>query len=825
MTTRDREVPARIRSVALKGSSFLALLTCGANALAQADTPPDSTQESESLEEVVVTGVPYSEGQRKLDVSFSISTATEEEIRQTAPIGTADLLKIVPGVWVESTGGTTASNVFVRGFPSGGDAPYLSVQMNGSPLYPPPTLSFMENTSLFRLDDTVERVEVLRGGPSPIFSNGQPGATANFILKEGTPEPEASVRATIGSEGLYRGDFVLQGPLAEETSFMLGGYYLQSDGLRDTQFPANRGGQLTGSIRHHFENGEVSFYARRLDDENTVYIGLPLRSTNGKLSNYPGFDALRDTLVGNDIRRVSIEIAPGATPVTKSLDSADGRKTALTNLGTTFDFAVGEFRISNRVSYLDGSFDTTALFTGPNPTSLDAFIDGQITAANGNPAVVAAAGGPATSATARFANGGAGVTGSQQVIQAGIWSVEKQLRSFTDELRVSREIFDSNTLTIGAYYADYSADDLWYLGNNALLTAEPNARLIDVALDNDVAVTRAGFTGSPFFDVNASYNGRNVAAFLADDWQLTPALRVDAGVRWEEQTTTGSLENIGTSDLDGDPTTLYNNNATILNGTYRTLDFEESKVAWTAGLNYSINRNLSVFTRANSGFAFPQFDNLRDGLTVVQTVKQYELGLKSVTRSYEMFLTGFYNRFEGLPFQQFVVNPDGTSSNVARIGGSRAYGLEFEGALKPFDGALQIGIRGVLQDAKFVDFGVNTDNEVARQPSFLVSVRPSYDFATSFGALRAFVDVTYVGERFSDIENQQPLDSYETVAIGASLNMDDRVTLQATVENLTNTLALTEGNARVIGSGNSGGTLIGRPIFGRHATVTAAYKF
>lgn len=825
MTTRDREVPARIRSVALKGSSFLALLTCGANALAQADTPPDSTHEIESLEEIVVTGVPYSEGQRKLDVSFSISTATDEEIRQVAPIGTADLLKIVPGVWVESTGGTTASNVFVRGFPSGGDAPYLSVQMNGSPLYPPPTLSFMENTSLFRLDDTIERVEVLRGGPSPIFSNGQPGATANFILKEGTPEPEASVRATIGSEGLYRGDFVLQGPVAEETSFMLGGYYLQGDGLRDTQFPANRGGQLTGSIRHNFENGEVSFYARRLDDENTVYIGLPLRSTNGKLSNYPGFDALRDTLVGNDIRRVSIEIAPGATPVTKSLDSADGRKTALTTLGTTFDFAVGEFRISNRASYLDGSFDTIALFTGPNPTSLDAFIDGQITAANGNPAVVAAAGGPATSATARFANGGASVTGSQQVLQAGIWSVEKQLRSFTDELRVSREIFDSNTLTIGAYYADYSADDLWYLGNNALLTAEPNARLIDVALDNDVAVTRAGFTGSPFFDVNASYNGRNVAVFLADDWQLTSALRVDAGVRWEEQTATGSLENIGTSDLDGNPTTLYNNSAAILNGTYRTLDFEDNKIAWTAGLNYSINHNLSVFARANSGFAFPQFDNLRDGSTVVQTVKQYELGLKSVTRSYEAFLTGFYNRFEGLPFQQFVVNPDGTSSNVFRIGGSRAYGLEFEGALKPFDGKLQIGIRGVLQDAKFADFGVNTDNEVARQPSFLVSVRPSYDFGTSFGTLRVFADVTYVGERFSDIENQQPLDSYETVAIGASLNMDDRFTLQATVENLTNTLALTEGNARVIGSATSSGTLIGRPIFGRHATLTATYKF
>jgi hypothetical protein len=40
----------------------------------------------------------------------------------------------------------------------------------------------------------VERMEVLRGGPSPIFSNGQPGATTNFILKEGTSQPHLPSR-------------------------------------------------------------------------------------------------------------------------------------------------------------------------------------------------------------------------------------------------------------------------------------------------------------------------------------------------------------------------------------------------------------------------------------------------------------------------------------------------------------------------------------------------------------------------------------------------------------------------------------------------------
>jgi len=49
--------------------------------------------------------------------------------------------------------------------------------------------------------------------------------------------------------------------------------------------------------------------------------------------------------------------------------------------------------------------------------------------------------------------------------------------------------------------------------------------------------------------------------------------------------------------------------------------------------------------------------------------------------------------------------------------------------------------------------------------------------------------------------------------------------IQASVENVTNTLALTEGNIRTVGSANANGYFLGRPIFGRHATITAAVKF
>lgn len=189
----------------------------------------------------------------------------------------------------------------------------------------------------------------------------------------------------------------------------------------------------------------------------------------------------------------------------------------------------------------------------------------------------------------------------------------------------------------------------------------------------------------------------------------------------------------------------------------------------------------------------------------------------------DLYLTGFYNRFHNLIFQDIRVI-GGVEQNVVQFGGSRAYGLEFEGAVRPVDG-VQLAVRGVVQNGKFKDFGTNTGNSVNRQPKFQIAAIPSYTFRSAWGKARVFGTFTHIGDRFADIENQQRLGSYETVDLGASLDLNDRFSLQATVENLTNKLALTEGNVRTVGSANTDGFFLGRPIFGRHATITAAYKF
>ena len=244
--------------------------------MAQSDA--ESGNRHGTIEEVVVTGTAGGAEIRKFDASFAITTMSESDIAEYAPQSTADLLKLVPGVWSESSGGVSGANVFVRGFPGGGDAPFYTLQVNGAPIFPPPTLSFLENTTLFRVDETVERVEALRGGPNPVFSNGQPGLTTNFILREGGDETEGLVKYTTSDYDLNRFDGYLSGEIGDRLYYMLGGYLESSPGIRDAGFNARKGSQFTVNLTKEIDNGTFNLFHRRTDDHGQWYLPSPLNA-------------------------------------------------------------------------------------------------------------------------------------------------------------------------------------------------------------------------------------------------------------------------------------------------------------------------------------------------------------------------------------------------------------------------------------------------------------------------------------------------------------------------------------------------------------------
>ncbi len=308
----------------LLSSITLAVLSL-INQASAADATPNSSEVSSTVvapenkpaeaQQVVVTGSALGRGLRKVDAPYSITTATEEQMKEAAPLSTADLFKIVPGVYAETSGGQTGPNIEVAGFPGGGDANYVTIQLNGAPIFPAPTLSFMDNSSMFRLDDTIDHMEALVSGPNTVLSNGQPGATMNFILKTGEGGDEGLFRTTFGTGNARRYDAYYGGKISDGWFATIGGFYRTDNGVRDSQFPTNDGYQLTGTLTRLLEDGKVTLYARTLKDKNLFFTAIPVNASAAGVPTgaFPGFDPLTGSLYGNETRFFTIQTAPGQT--------------------------------------------------------------------------------------------------------------------------------------------------------------------------------------------------------------------------------------------------------------------------------------------------------------------------------------------------------------------------------------------------------------------------------------------------------------------------------------------------------------------------------
>ena len=800
-------------------------------AQAQSAAPAEQATTKEvtaEVQQVVVTGVASARGVRKVDSAFSITTANEEQLKQASPSSTADIMKLVPGVYAESTGGQSGANIEVRGFPSGSDSPFVSVQLMGNPIFPPPTLSFFEGSSAFRLDDTVERVEVLRGGPSTIWSNAQPGATMNFILKEGSDTPEGSVRFTTGTGSLRRVDMYYGGKISDGWYGSVGGFYRKTDGVRDAGFPADDGHQLTATLTRKLDDGKLTMYVRNTDDKNAFYTGVPLISSNGghTISEFPGFNPLTGTLMSGEMRNFTIEAAPGKT---LNRDLADGRGLKATVFGADFDQKIGEWSVSNKFNRFDGDLNTNAMFTGNNPLSMNDYLKAAISSANGNAATVAAAGGKlATAGTATYVHGGA-VDGNQQVVQAGLWSVEKKLTSFTDELRVSKEIGKDNTVTVGGYFADYSSRDVWYLGNSHLMSAVPQASLINVTLNNGVVVSKNGTDGNVFYAPVASYDGRNTAGFISDEWKINDRIKVDFGMRHEQQKISGTISNLTSGDTDNNPLTVYNNGTSMPDGSNTYLSRTDSANSFTVGGNYKLAKDTAVFVRANRGHTFISFDDLRgagsqktaNDRSILPTpkVSQFEIGFKTATQLYSAYINAFHTEFDGIAFTQILAD----GRELHSISGSKGNGLEFELAVRPIAN-LQLALTGDYQKSEYRDNPDTAGKTVQRQPKLQFRFTPTYKIPLGDGnSAKIYGTYTSIGERWADQANQQYLPSYRTIDAGVLFSLGEKIEVRLAGTNLNNELGLTEGNSRLTAGGS--GPINARPLFGRTWEASLLYRF
>lgn len=740
-------------------------------------TPPTPTAEAapaadEVAPDIVVTGRPAGSGINKLEAGYSITTLSSEQIQLQAPKSAGDVLKSIPGVWVESSGGVGTSNVFVRGIPSTGDAPFVTMEFNGIPVYGASSLSFMDQTGIVRIDETVAGIEGVNGGPQSLYADGQPGLTTNLRLREGHDRTQGSIGASITDYGAWRTDAYLSGKLADDLYYMVGGYVSRGDSVRRAGFTTERGQQITANITKKFSAGKFNIFARYTDDHGEWF--LPFAAT------VPGIDVGRYNQL-NQYTRYATIITPGAagSGATQNVDLAKGRgwKGIVTGASLDYDFG-GGFSFTDHVGFTSGTLRTTGLVpAGP----------GAITVAN---ALTMAANPGQT--TVQTIHTGQTLAATDYVQQFGSWVVEKKLQNISNEAVLNFRS-GANTLNLGYYFSHFTSDDVWSLGNT---------RWAQVGGKGDLVNLNNGTLSA--FDISDRGSATVNAIYLSDSFNVTDALRIDAGIRHQW------------TDISFDITGA---------GLPNSAKITREATPWTIGVNYRATPNFDVYARVSQGYHSPSFDDVRSQLgntgprfDLNWSVRSYEGGVKYHGGGFDAAVTGFYDKVVGAVYNDVGVPP--------QIAGSKTKGIEFDASYHHASG---FGITGnaVLEDAK-------TDTPLApiidgkdaqRIPSYQVRLTPTYTYSFSNdGDVTLYGTYEAIGKRYSDLANTQELPAYATLSAGVRGKYKG-FTVQLAVDNLTDSHGLTEGNPRVVPGPGIPALPDVRPIFGRSYRASLSYAF
>ncbi|MBA3562779.1 MAG: TonB-dependent receptor [Gammaproteobacteria bacterium] len=786
-----------------KRSVLLFLLVFAVTGTVGAQEPAEAEDEEEeeplAMGSIVTTGT-ASKDRTKYNSSVAITTIDDEEIARRAPISTADLLSSIPGFWVEQTSGTTQGNVFARGIIQDGGYRYVALMEDGIPIYPVFELGFYNADQFVRVDSTINRVEAVRGGTAPIFTSGAVGGTVNFVTRSPGLEPEGAVTGTVGDYGMYGVDGYWNGPLTDDWGLGFGGYYRVSDGIRDPGYTADEGGQFRANLVRTFVDGELELFGKYLDDRSLFVVPVPLQGDPSDPDAVNGGDAGEYSLHSDDLAAAGLP-ASAAEVGLQGSDLEDGIHPQLFTTGArlTWDFT-DILRFTNLFRFTDGEVRFDGIFPGPAPVTGAEF---------------AAMRGVAPDYT--FISTGGDYAADQLVQNHGHWVVDKEYGAVQNDARLNF-LLESHDLTLGFYYADYSMDDRWSLGNLLLMdvSSRPNRLFLPGVTDP------AGFTQYSFFNLIADYDAQAYALYASDEWQLTDALRLDFGLRYDTQDTEASISNGMTVDLDGNPATTFD--ISSLAGPGRTnTDIDFDHMGWSVGFNYELNDTNALFGHYTDSAKLPHFDDIRNGVLIKDEVTNIEFGYKTIFAGLGLFLTAFQTEFDNVPFQDILVD----GSIAVRRAETRTRGVEIEGEYQPTD-TFNLQFSVTQQDPEYQEFTGsmldNTGNQIRRIPETMARITPALLFAGERG--QVYLTYSYFSERFSNDENTIELPSYNKLDAGVIFDVTDTVSVQLVGDNLTDEVGLTEGNPRTdLGAGGLGALYLARPLFGRSFRASVGVSF
>ena len=760
-------------------AAALALLPM-ASALAQSAaapaTPASAANPSDGLklDSVVVTG--SSTGATKMRSSVSISTLEGDGIVAATAASATEVLRSVPGLRSESSGGESNANVGVRGIPiSAGGSRYIQFQEDGLPILQFGDIAFATPDTWLRVDSSLDRLEVLRGGSASTLATGAPGGIINFISKTGA-EPGGSIAL---SKGLgfdqNRIDMGYGGRLAPKTRFWVGGFYRTGDGGRPGASGTEKGGQIRGNVTQELDNGFVRLSFKHLDDHTPTFLPTPVRYVNGTIQTIDGLDPRKAAFYNAGFPLDSTLLLNNGRALSNIRDGLAAKTDAF---GAEADFQVGNgFRLQNNFRWSKNSGRFIGIFPGDD---------------------VAAA-----PAGTTLANGGGAYTGDKftavvfntKIDDAGLVANDTKLsKTFA--------LGDGNKLTAtGGFYASSQKLDItWNFNQYSVSASGENAQLLNVPGTVNGA---PGFGGCCSNSQQSTY--KTAAPYLIFGFE-SGAFTADASVRRDMNSATGLY---------------YQSTAGIAYTVSKPniIDYSFGRTSYTLGANYQLNKDLAVFGRYSDGAAYnadritffnaPGLVNGSSPKIPVNEVRQLEGGVKWRSNGFSVFATLFAARTD-------EINVDVTSTPVkVTTNKYDSKGLELEMAYR-------MGMFSVAGGATYTNAKVTDSSNAAlvgktpkRQANLVYQLTPTLALGD------ALLGASIVGTTASKDDSPAgpvtaTLPGFVAVNAFASYAFTSQATIGLSVNNLFNTIGYTESND---------GRGAARSINGRTAKVSLKYNF
>ena len=796
-----------------------------------------SLQEDQAaLDEVVVTGV--FDKRTKMNASVAISTLNLKQIEAVVPNSSADLLKNLPGVYVNTSKGEVGNSVYTRGLNYNGGFFYVSMQEDGLPVVG--ISGLVQPDAYLRADATISRVESVRGGTATILGPNAPGGLFNYVSKTGAQTLSAEVRARLGLEGngqnpYYRVDFNVGGPLSKDktVTFNVGGFYRNANGPKYPGYKLSYGGQVNANIVKNYKSGSIKLYTKILDD-NTA----PFEFT-------PSVDFANPQPAGSFTNISSTLIQSQQFTVPKALSGAskdinyDTRKVGSYNekaIGLNWEQNIGEgwtFNNNFKISNKDNINQTTAVVFPFRVDQLTFYGVGGNVGRMGtyefyNPTTGVSYGTvqqlpPTAPGPPRLIAGKLNLPGSDVLPNAVFYNPnpysEIGMNDVIDQATITKKL-KNMTFTGGLYYAGTKANRFSMIpAGQSFATIEDQPQTVAIRYTNLAGakfdLTNANgitnFGGSGVYENEATI--KQTALFLGHNWDITDKLNLDWGIRAENFnikssfTTPKRITPDSPTGIDGNASTLYDGRTFTTNPTQsfeKTLSFKDV-VSYSLGLNYRVNDGFAVYGRYSQGRKTPDLSYFMDianqqltsSISVeAQDIKMAELGLKYRSRNLSLFATPFYTLASNIPNFQIFQNADATYYAPARVYQKiETIGLELEGNYA-FNKNFSLRAVGILQTSVAKEFSVwlaktngpaddekvTFDGGINDNIGNMFTVTPTY----SNEKLTTSINWQYMGKRWANVGNAFQLPSFNAFDFNASYKITKKIQANLSINNVLN---------------------------------------